>query len=728
MMDDCQKVTDRDTVLCVVKALQKSRINGFEQQISDYESSSRSLFDTFDCCKRAIRESNGTESQRILKKIKLEPVAETCENSENVDPNIITINDENKLLQGMSKEFKKESDRAQSILIDLKSVGSMLVVDLRDELCRRDLNTKGVKKILQTRLKKALEADQLKEEQRANSIEDVDMISEKCTEVEQVAKDKVRDSSPLAKDLENSKAFAPLSDSTSTHNEEVIPITGVEISSNNIHTDDEIMEEQSAVPISDVSPDELCVKDFANEEKSSDYTDNELSSDPIGDNSPRKEESTVEENVGIVSKVVKNFEMEEFKDPVPSVNNMPSAPKSMGHKLLKATTKLFSPKKNCKEPGIKSPGINTEEDSGLSHAQSDGSQHDKISIPLKPNPIRQCKRGSISCNMSITDIQAHETRGKAQTALLISEEKGTSGAPTHDKTCSESKKARAVQLPENKISSKPISKITTKSIVSSKIGTEQTIAKLKALQSARKARLAEMREKASKGSKVVTLANNSGKKATIQKKMNGAMAKNETTMTKSENRKKAVAAEMRQKAAAIARQKVDSLKLTNVGQSQINLNEGSSHSLKLTNGGQCQINPNQGSSHSHLQQNAYSTFKQNQEAMSPMDTYEMSDRGESDSDTEEESDFEEQSSKKKIPKWAQKVNLIPALEKQFLGGQQHKVDPDEIFPEVSTCDLEAIFDKKKKRYLKRSSTGNWTKDSVTVSEKLVYKRKMGFKK
>ena len=80
-----------------------------------------------------------------------------------------------------------------------------------------------------------------------------------------------------------------------------------------------------------------------------------------------------------------------------------------------------------------------------------------------------------------------------------------------------------------------------------------------------------------------------------------------------------------------------------------------------------------------------------------------------------------------IPKWAQKTNLLPALEKQFLGGE-HKVDPDEIFPEVSTCDLEAIFDQKKKRYIKRSSTGNWTKDTVTATEKLVYKRKMGFKR
>jgi hypothetical protein len=71
--------------------------------------------------------------------------------------------------------------------------------------------------------------------------------------------------------------------------------------------------------------------------------------------------------------------------------------------------------------------------------------------------------------------------------------------------------------------------------------------------------------------------------------------------------------------------------------------------------------------------------------------------------------------------------LRPALEKQFLDGP-YKLDPDEIFPEVSSCDLEAIFDQKKKRYIKRTSSGNWTKDKVTITEKLVYKRKMGFKK
>lgn len=82
---------------------------------------------------------------------------------------------------------------------------------------------------------------------------------------------------------------------------------------------------------------------------------------------------------------------------------------------------------------------------------------------------------------------------------------------------------------------------------------------------------------------------------------------------------------------------------------------------------------------------------------------------------------------KQIPKWAHKSNLIPALERQFLAGP-HRLDPDDIFPEVSTCDLEAIFDQKKKRYTKRTSSGNWNNDCVTVPERMVYKRAMGFSK
>ena len=47
-----------------------------------------------------------------------------------------------------------------------------------------------------------------------------------------------------------------------------------------------------------------------------------------------------------------------------------------------------------------------------------------------------------------------------------------------------------------------------------------------------------------------------------------------------------------------------------------------------------------------------------------------------------------------IPAWARGPQLREALEKQF---GPNRLDPDTIFPEVHTCDLEDIFDMRKKR-------------------------------
>jgi hypothetical protein len=109
--------------------------------------------------------------------------------------------------------------------------------------------------------------------------------------------------------------------------------------------------------------------------------------------------------------------------------------------------------------------------------------------------------------------------------------------------------------------------------------------------------------------------------------------------------------------------------------------------------------------------------------LSPLDTYEMSDREQSESDSDSEN--ESRKEKKRVPLWAQKPNLIPALEKQYTS-KTCKFDPDEIFGEVETCDLRAIFDQKKARYQRRTSSGNWNQDRATAAEKLTYKRKLGF--
>lgn len=118
-------------------------------------------------------------------------------------------------------------------------------------------------------------------------------------------------------------------------------------------------------------------------------------------------------------------------------------------------------------------------------------------------------------------------------------------------------------------------------------------------------------------------------------------------------------------------------------------------------------------------QSPFSAKSTNSSPRSPMDTYEMSDHGESDSDEDSEPQ-----PKKRVPDWALRQNLCRALEIQY--GSKNRIDPDEIFGEVQTCDLEAIFDQKKSRYMRRTSSGNWTNDKVTLAEKLAFKRVMGY--
>ena len=101
--------------------------------------------------------------------------------------------------------------------------------------------------------------------------------------------------------------------------------------------------------------------------------------------------------------------------------------------------------------------------------------------------------------------------------------------------------------------------------------------------------------------------------------------------------------------------------------------------------------------------------------LEPAESYDISDRGESDS--EGGSDGEDDSKPRKpvstyadltiaqvindcccvqIPEWARSNCLREALEKQF---GLNRLDPDQIFPEVHTCDLEDVFDSRKKRYV-----------------------------
>ncbi|CAN0557467.1 unnamed protein product, partial [Ectocarpus sp. 12 AP-2014] len=78
-----------------------------------------------------------------------------------------------------------------------------------------------------------------------------------------------------------------------------------------------------------------------------------------------------------------------------------------------------------------------------------------------------------------------------------------------------------------------------------------------------------------------------------------------------------------------------------------------------------------------------------------------------------------------IPDWARGKALAKILDKQY--GGPNPLNPDKIFPEFFTCNLEHIFNTKKQKW-DRSSSGNWHTDRLTIAEKLAYQRAMGFDK
>ncbi|RLN61870.1 hypothetical protein BBJ29_007420 [Phytophthora kernoviae] len=108
--------------------------------------------------------------------------------------------------------------------------------------------------------------------------------------------------------------------------------------------------------------------------------------------------------------------------------------------------------------------------------------------------------------------------------------------------------------------------------------------------------------------------------------------------------------------------------------------------------------------------------------------YEMSDNAESSDGDSSDSDSEHHG-KKKVPKWAQKNHLNKILHAQF---GKNAVDPSPtIFKDfVDTCDLESIFEttdmKKKKKFARRTSSGNWLADRPTARDRALYQRDMGY--
>lgn len=237
---------------------------------------------------------------------------------------------------------------------------------------------------------------------------------------------------------------------------------------------------------------------------------------------------------------------------------------------------------------------------------------------------------------------------------------------------------------------------------------------LQAKKEARQAKIAEMRAKAQ--SKPVAAA----KIALTSKEFSSTLSSLNATSSAASAQKKNLATQMREKAAARAFQNKITNSASKIGSKP--LTASNSRNLPFANNSNNTVSDSLGAT---LKQP--SLVKKPLKVLSPMDTYEISDREDSETD-DSDSESENDKPKKKIPTWAQRANLYSALEEQYNGRiGSVKIDPDDIFHEVQSCDLEAIFGpKKSKMYKRRASSGNWANDQVTVAEKLIYKREMGF--
>ena len=96
------------------------------------------------------------------------------------------------------------------------------------------------------------------------------------------------------------------------------------------------------------------------------------------------------------------------------------------------------------------------------------------------------------------------------------------------------------------------------------------------------------------------------------------------------------------------------------------------------------------------------------------DDYCISEKEES-SDDEDSDEEKERRAKKPIPNWARGKQLESQLHAQY--GGQERVDPDRIFSEVQSCELDRVFEQSRSRHRPRGSTGNWLPDRLTDRER-----------
>mmetsp|Transcript_6804 Transcript_6804/g.10019 ORF Transcript_6804/g.10019 Transcript_6804/m.10019 type:complete len:758 (+) Transcript_6804:314-2587(+) len=751
----------RDVVTTVVASLEAARETDFEELQIEFETSTRAINGLIESWKRKIIDTGGLSN---FKKMKTNQSTGAVIDKENNNPNFqmninVNTNDAVKKPGRISPSSfssssaknnqtesisEKQENQAQEKVEEPKTahvekqnlpkldVNSMKVAELRKHLRSRGLEQQGLKRTLQLRLQRAIDEENVNEETETDAVleestnEDQPQCESDVTGTEQTqGKDEV--SADLPMDIIDEKRASIGSAGLEADNVRVEePNNGAEVG-----VEDDVSMECSYVA-ADMNVAEL-------EKMEIDDTQQQL----------------VEVSVAA---------------PQPS-STKPPKKKAFGKKLMKATTKLFSPNKNKSKDksskkeqfqgnGSKRTNIDTrmEAESTTSSSSSSSDRHGaalnkKTSANLKNNNTTEAndsslspyKRASMVCDMSITEINEEMVQNNSDNAGR-NQSSSKHSNDTHHSQASNSTSTAPIRVPltATKLQPGSTSTATSATYVASTpslpvkvagvgpISSSKAQAKKRAIDEARKARLDKIRNKVAQSQASSAIKPN-GVGGIPYSAMKSAQKPSTTAPNSAEERKRAIAAQMRSKVIATSSASVPAssikahekpypaseIKAAAPAAAPIMTTPMHSHDVKFKNT----------NTSSHKQQQQQQQQKQQaKKVLSPMDTYEMSDReGDSDEESDASDYYEEKGPKKKVPKWAQKDRLLPALERQFLDNPD-RVDPDTIFHEVSTCDLEAIFGQRKKRYAKRASTGNWTKDRVTASEKLVYKRKMGFQK
>lgn len=596
-------VSSQKIITNVVSRLEGTRKEDLDSLQSEFQESSRSINDLIESWKRKIIETGSITNYKKSK------VKEYAKNGIS-DTHVVAAQE--KPLQKVSS-FPTETEHLEPEELNVKS---MKVTELREHLRQKNLDDRGLKKVLQERLQECIDEQVVEElgdvlEETEPKEDTKDAGTEEITE--EISEPATEDDVEMIDSISTAPELANVDDM-----EEPEPFVEEEF-------------KDEGAPSKDVSM-ESVVEDGSGADNAQEYVLAQEVYDKSNESAPEPE--------------------------APEKLPTKSSKKATFGKKIKS---LFSPSKIKKSPMKQARGkapVNESIPVADSRVPSEANNQSKYDVALS--------------GMSVTESLKEPSKGSNDSRYDSS-----STASSLLSTTSNTRSADHLQpMITPVVPTKTAGKMFLSSTAQAKMKTKEE----------RKARLDEIRNKVKKNQESVV---KSQPKTAVKDSTSSASSQN-SAENSAEERKKAIAAKMRQKLA---------------------LNKPVASAGYMT--------PSQ-----PPLSDATAQVQLKKQVMSPVDTYEMSDREESDSG--EESDEYERSPKKKIPKWAQKQNLKPMLERQFCDGP-HRIDPDSIFHEVSSCDLEAIFGKKKQKYSKRKSTGDWRKDRVTISEKHRYKQNMGFK-